>query len=406
MGWQREYQPPGIAIETSTRSLRIGVVCDFLEERWHSMDLIAHMLLTSLQQYTDTPMSPAGVRPPMRPRFSMLPVLGAGRIARNADRLINRFADYPRYLRSQVGRFDLFHIVDHSYAHLVHTLPPQRTVVTCHDLDTFRCVLDPARDRRSQLFRAMTHRILDGLQRAARVVCVSRATRDELLAYGLVSTDRLHVVHNCVHPAYSRDEDPAGRAVIDSLLGSPKPEHPELLHVGSAIPRKRIDVLLRVFAEIRNSNRRVRLIHVGGPFTPSQQELAGRLGLAADDLIVTPTLDVSALAAIYRRAALLLLPSEREGFGFPVAESMACGTPVLASDIPALREAGGAAGAYCPVADCAAWSQVVIGLLEERACRPEHWEARRQRCTAQALQFSPASYAKAMVGIYNQLDTN
>ncbi|MCU1235124.1 MAG: hypothetical protein JWP63_3091 [Candidatus Solibacter sp.] len=387
-------------------SLRVAVVSDFLEERWHSMDLVAHMLLTSLQQYPGTPMSAAGVRPPMRLRFSRLPVLGRGRTARNADRLINRFADYPRYLRSQLSRFDLFHIVDHSYAHLVHTLPPQRTVVTCHDLDAFQCILDTASDPRSALFQAMTHRILDGLQRAARVVCVSRATRNELLAYRLVSPDRLRVVPNCIHPAYSPDDEPAGRAVIDSLLGPPEPANPELLHVGSTIPRKRIDVLLRVFAEVRKSHRRVRLIQVGGPFTQSQQELAGQLGLTADALIVAPTLDVQALAAVYRRAALLLVPSEREGFGLPVAEAMACATPVVASDIPALREAGGAAGSYCPVADCAAWSRAVIGLLEERAGQPEDWNVRRQRCAAQARQFSPAGYAKAMLGIYNELDTN
>jgi glycosyltransferase involved in cell wall biosynthesis len=161
-----------------------------------------------------------------------------------------------------------------------------------------------------------------------------------------------------------------------------------------------------VFAVVRKWNRRVRLIRVGGPFTQSQQELAARLGLPGDAVIVAPPLDVPALAAVYRRASLLLQPSEREGFGLPIAEGMACGTAVLASDIPALREAGGAAASYCPVADCAAWSDAVIALLEERARQPEYWDARRQRCVAQARQFSPSGYARAMVGIYNELDTN
>ena len=74
-----------------------------------------------------------------------------------------------------------------------------------------------------------------------------------------------------------------------------------------------------------------------------------------DAIVVLPALDRSTLAAVYRRCALLLMPSEREGFGLPVLEALACGTPVVASDAPALREVGGYAAAYCPVDDLEAW---------------------------------------------------
>jgi len=49
-----------------------------------------------------------------------------------------------RSLKPQLDRFDLFHLVDHSYSQLIHDLPPGKAVITCHDLDTFRCVLEPA----------------------------------------------------------------------------------------------------------------------------------------------------------------------------------------------------------------------------------------------------------------------
>ena len=64
-----------------------------------------------------------------------------------AARLFNRFVVYPRWIARNRSRFDIFHIVDHSYSHLIHHLPADRCVVTCHDLDTFKCLLEP--DRRA-----------------------------------------------------------------------------------------------------------------------------------------------------------------------------------------------------------------------------------------------------------------
>ena len=62
------------------------------------------------------------------------------------------------------------------------------------------------------------------------------------------------------------------------------------------------------------------------------------------------------LAEVYRRAPVVLIPSGAEGFGLPVIEALACGAAVVASDIPALREAGGPAAAFVPVGDVGAWS--------------------------------------------------
>ncbi len=96
----------------------------------------------------------------------------------NLDRLANRFFDYPRHLRDLRSNVDLFHIVDHSYSQLVHSLPAERTVVTCHDLDTFRCLLDPACEKRPGWFRAMTARILKGFTQAAHVITGSAIVRE------------------------------------------------------------------------------------------------------------------------------------------------------------------------------------------------------------------------------------
>lgn len=376
---------------------RVAVVCDFLEENWPSMDLVADMLVAHLAQNHSSEITVTQLRPPMFRFFSWLDT----RLSRNADRLLNRFYYYPRWLRKRRDQFDLFHIVDHTYAHLALELPRQRTLITCHDLDAFRSILDPAARVRHSWFRHFTRRILDGFRSAPHIVCGTRATRDAALRHGLVSASSTSVVYYGVHPRFVM-----GNAAADAELSRLMPDRHDreicLLSVGSTIPRKRIDVLLRVFAAVRHLSPSVTLVRVGGPFTESQSQLVDELGLGGS-IVVLPSLESDVLAAVYRRATLLLQTSEAEGFGLPLIEAMAGGCPVVASDIPALREIGGPATTLCPVADIDRWTGEVIRLLRERSESPGEWRDRKSSCSAWASRFTWAEHTRRIVEIYQQL---
>lgn len=248
----------------------------------------------------------------------------------------------------------------------------------------------------------MAKHVLEGLRKAARVTCVSAATRDQLLEWELLQPERVRVVPNGVHPAYSPEPDGKADAEAARLLGQPHVDSLDLLHVGSTIQRKRVDVLLRVFDALRQEFPQARLVRVGGAFTIEQIKLIEHLKLA-DSILVLPFLEREVLASVYRRAALLLQTSEREGFGLPVIEAMACGTPVVASDLAVLREVGGDAVVYCAVADVNRWSGLIGELLCERQKQPEHWVARSAAGLAQAAKFSWAEYVKRMVSLYQEL---
>lgn len=388
--------------QISTDLPRLAVICDFVEENWLSMDLVAEMLLKNLHTNYASVIDATRVCPRMVPRFARLSRFGEKRAARNADRLLNRFLDYPRFVRKRKTEFDLFHVVDHSYGQLVHQLPPHRTIVTCHDLDTFRCLLEPALDRRSKLFKAMAKRILRGFCKASLVTCDSVATRDELFVHELLPPERVVVVPNGVHPTCSPEPDPLTDVEAARLLGPACANAIDILHVGSTIPRKRIDLLLQIFATLRKEFPQARLVRVGGPFTAAQTEMVKQHRLC-ESLVVLPFLDRAVLAAVYRRAALVLQPSDSEGFGLPVIEAMACGAPVVASDLPVLREVGGKAAAYCPVNDVPAWSESIIKLLHERHEQPAHWSARRAAGIAQSTKFSWAEYTRKMVALYQSV---
>lgn len=381
--------------------LRVAILADYLEEGWPSMDLVADMLFDRLQREHSAAIEPSLVRPVLRRRAGRLP--GGGRLPwlTGVDRVTNRLWDYPRLVAGFDGRFDLFHIVDHSYAQLVHRLPADRTIVTCHDLDTFRSVLEPELEPRSAPFRAMTRHILTGLRKAGHIACDSHATRDALVAKAGVAAERTTVVPNGPHPSCTPNAEASADLDAARQLG-PRADHTDILHVGSTISRKRIDVLLRVFHALRATRPNLRLVRVGGPFTAAQQALARELHVA-DAVVVLPVLDRSTLAAVYRRSAVVLMPSEREGFGLPVLEALACGTPVVASDLGAMREVGGYAATYCPVDDIDAWQRTVGRLLDERAAHPAQWTLRREAGIRRAAAFSWSRYAGDVVAIYGRI---
>lgn len=382
---------------------RLAVLADLREEQWPSMDLVADMLLAHLQRDHATTIAATGLYPSLRRRFTNPPWQGLvnGR-GFNADRVLNRFWDYPRALAASRAAFDLFHIVDHSYGQLVHQLPAQRTIVTCHDLDTFRCLLDPAAEPRSRPFKMLVGRTLAGFRQAALVVCDCTTVRDQLLAHGLFPPERLRVAPLGVHPSCQAEPEPVADREAARLLAAVPPDAPCLLHVGSTIPRKRIDVLLRVFAAIRQRCSQAWLLRAGGPFTPAQTDLLSEFNLT-ESVVVLPFLRREVLAAVYRRAALVLQPSAAEGFGLPVAEALACGTPVVASDLAVLKEVGGEVASYLPVGDVPAWSETVVQLLTERSAQPDRWQQRRAAARRQAARFSWAEYARQMVSIYQEL---
>jgi glycosyltransferase involved in cell wall biosynthesis len=177
-----------------------------------------------------------------------------------------------------------------------------------------------------------------------------------------------------------------------------------LLHVGSTVPRKNIEGLLRVVAAVRHTIPRVRLVRVGGELTAAQECLARDLGVFGA-ILSLPSLDTRTLAAVYRRATVLLLPSVREGFGLPMLEALASGTPVIASDIPALREVGGTAAVYCPVHDTRSWRDATLKVVSEGLSHVGPTRRGLAR-VPHASRYTWARYAAQMVRLYRVLGSN
>jgi glycosyltransferase involved in cell wall biosynthesis len=156
-------------------------------------------------------------------------------------------------------------------------------------------------------------------------------------------------------------------------------------------------VLLSAFAAARQRHRGLRLVKVGGPWTGAQAEQLTRLGVGAAVTQVTG-LERRTIAALYQRAALVLLPSDAEGFGLPVVEALACGAAVLASDITVLREVGGDAVTFCPVGDAVACGDAAATLLDDPSQAPP-----RPARLSQARRYSWETHVSTVAGAYRGL---
>ncbi len=377
---------------TAVRSgapLRVAVVADLLSEGWPSMDLVADRLFARLRDEHGSSIHAQMLRPELPQRDGL-------------QRYVTRYWRYAQWLRQHASAFDIFHIVDHSYAHLVHVLPAERTVVTCHDTDAFMPLVDQAVIK-TRLPNVVTRRILSGMRKAAWITCGSAATRDEVARYGFADASKLSVAYYGVEGSISSSPDAAADLTITEAIGAPQPDIIDLLHVGSCIPRKRIDLLLRIFRAVRDVEPRARLLKAGGRLTPEQQALARELGVETH-ILQLPFLDTPVLAALYRRAAAVLLPSEREGFGLPVVEALATGAPVVASDLPVFREIGGDVVRYAPIGRVPQWVEHIAETLRERLDSTAS-QQRRTAAVRHASAFSWSAFARAHADRYQHVAT-
>jgi glycosyltransferase involved in cell wall biosynthesis len=177
-------------------------------------------------------------------------------------------------------------------------------------------------------------------RRAASIVTVSKSAQNDIVRYLRVPKSKVHVVMNAVSPAF-KPIAAQGRLEVCARYGL---NVPYVLYVGTIEPRKNLVRLIQAFAKFKASGQPHKLVLVGQQgwqCEPIYAEVE-KQGLQSE-AIFTGYVPFDDLPALYSAAESMAFPSLYEGFGLPVLESMACGTPVITSASSSLAEVAGSA---------------------------------------------------------------
>ena len=294
-------------------------------------------------------------------------------------------------MRVRRHRLDLFHATH-------YVLPPLLgcpAVVTVHDIIHLlypQFLPGPA----ARLYaRAMIAR---SLRKARRVIAVSRQTRDDLLARFRVPESRIEVVYNGVSSRFRPDLPEAEISRVRAAHGLPG-EY--ALFVGGEKPHKNLANLVRAFARAPREGALPVALVLAGPMSKESrartEALAASLALG-DRVRVLGAVAEEDLPALYAGARFLVHPALYEGFGLPVVEAMACGTPVLTSSTSALREIADEAAYLVDPLDVEAIAHGIWLLASDAGTRL----LLRERGLLRARQFSWETAAERTLRIYEE----
>ena len=331
------------------RARRVLVVGNFLADKQQSMQRFADLLVTIYSQSNRVVL----VTPPaVVARVPGLPAVVSKYLA-----YIDKLLIFPVWLTIRARAFDLVHIADHSNAFYSFCSPRRRCLVTCHDLLAMRGALGDVSSAcdTSPIGIWLQRLIMSGLRHSGAIAFVSEATfKDFQQIIGHPSGQRHAVIPIPLNAPFSSNVLAFPLSPLEQVQ---LPQHPYLLMVGSALPRKNRSIALKLI-ELLGESSPYRVVFAGAPLTSTEQSFH-RNHLLGSRLLSIPRPSHALLNRLYCQAHALLFPSFAEGFGWPLVEAQTCHCPVIASTTTSIPEVAGKGALYAEPTDVASFAEYV-----------------------------------------------
>lgn len=308
-------------------------------------------------------------------------------------RLINdaaKYLVYPFIVKNKVRKKNIKHITSQDLAYLLKLINLEKTIVTCFDLIPW--VYDNEQLPTSKLK-------IQGLKKADRIITISEYSKKDIIKYMGYPENKISIVYPAVdHDTYYVKRD---REVVKKL-GIPD-THKVILYVGSEQPRKNIPFLLEAISKLKKRIPEIKLLKIGNSQVPGAREklveLIETLGLQ-EEVIFVGYVSENDITKYYNAADLFVYPSLYEGFGMPPLEAMACGTPVVTSNVTSLPEVVADAAITIDPYEVNAFVEAMYNVLTDEKLRENMIDKGLKR----AQLFNWERSAKEMRRVYKQLN--
>ncbi len=270
-------------------------------------------------------------------------------------------------------------------------------LVTVHDLNVYAHVGRWLRGPTILQWMDLAVQTSFSIRAADRVITDSESSRDQIRKYFRASAGKVRVIPLAADRYFFAEPTAPELDEAAQLTRG----HRFVLFVGILSPMKNLVTLLRAFASSRLPAAGVRLVLAGSDreaYTTTLWELARSLGVA--ELVDMPGfVELRVLRALYRTALGLVLPSHGEGFGLPLVEAMAAGTPILAANRQSIPEVLGNSGSLFEPDDVAGLAALLSQLGEDGTFR----EDLARRALAGRDRFSWRATAESTAAIYEEV---
>lgn len=289
------------------------------------------------------------------------------------------------------GRHDLYHATDFV---LPPTLPHTKTIVTVHDL-SFVKVPETASP---PLKRYLDDVVPRSLRRANHIIADSIATKDDISEVYDIAPSKISVVYGAIQPYFQPTDDPHVSKMVREKyhLG----DRPYLLSVGTVQPRKNYSRIIRALAMLREQGHDLQFVIAGGKGWLQDEMYATVEKTNMSDYVkLIGYADDADLPVLYSQAACVAFPTLYEGFGFPILEGMACGTPVITSSVSSLPEVAADAAIVIDPYEVEAIANGIHRILTDPSLRAGLIDAGYKR----VAEFSWQKSAESLWRVYQQV---
>ena len=352
----------------------------------------ATALYRHLKQQTDATITPVPLTSTPLPKPLLLL---ASRLGYDLETFLST---YPLSWPCDTG--DLVHLTHRAQATLLLRKPRGPTVVTVHDIIHYQYRHDPSMlISRNRFVQWVDEASIRALQNADAVIASSNYTKRALIEDIGLPEAKIHCIHLGVDPEQFHPCQIPQSFLERYSLGA---DLPYILHISTEEPRKNLLALLRAFSLVKSQQPDIRLLKVGAPFYPKVRSralaLVDELDLG-DSVLFIDNIPDADLRYFYNLARVFAFPSYAEGFGLPVLEAMACGTPVVCSDMASLPEVVGDAALMVGPDDTRGLAQALSTLLTDK----QLWTELRDSGLKHATQLSWARTAMQTLHVYDSI---